>query len=46
MKIDEWATKKAFWTLNALSMNVNEISDDTRVPARRLIEYMDQTSVV
>ena len=27
-------------------MNINEVGEDTRVPAGRLIEYMDQTSIV
>ena len=37
---------KRFSTLNALSMYVNETSDDTRVPAGKFVEYMDQTSIV
>ena len=47
-KINEWALTvvKAFASLNVLSMNVNELGEDTTIPAGRIIEYMEQTSRV
>ena len=42
-KINEWALTvvKAFASLNVLSMNVNELGEDTTIPAGRIIEYME-----
>ena len=44
--IEEWCEKiiGSFRNLNALSMNINELGEDVRIPANQIATFMDTSS--